>query len=482
MRALGLCYFFAFTSFGTQVTGLIGQNGIVPAALLMAKINEALGPAAFLSCPTIFLVQCADWQLQLSCLAGAVGGLLVIFGFFPSLLLFFLWFLYLSLVSAGNVFMGFQWDSLLLETGFLALFLFPVYVIPGKKAASKTPAITVLWLIRLLAFRLMLMSGAVKLLSGDPTWRDLTAMSFHYFTQPIPNAVAWYAQQLPQWWHQWETASVLFIELVVPFLIFAPRPARLACGVVLVLFQMLIMTTGNFAFFNWLTIALCVCIFDDAFFRSLLPRTLRNELNSSSATRRKLLRSMRSTAFITMFMAVVLTVHCMQNVRSLTGLNIPIPEFALTALAVLRPFHIVNHYGLFANMTTTRPEIIIEGSDDGSDWKSYDFRYKPGALNRMPPFIAPHQPRLDWQMWFAALGSVEDNPWVVYMAIRLLQGSPDVISLLQSNPFPQRPPRFVRASSIQYEFTTNEEKRKSNVWWKKVSHPVEYMPGISIDR
>lgn len=482
MRALGVCYFFAFASFGTQVTGLIGQNGILPAARFLDRINELLGPAAFLSCPTLFLVQCSDWELQLSCLAGAAGGLLMMFGFFPSLLLFFLWLLYLSLVSAGNVFMGFQWDSLLLETGFLALFLFPGYVTPCKKTVRRTPAITVLWLIRLLAFRLMLMSGAVKLLSGDPTWRGLTAMSFHYVTQPIPNGVAWYAQQLPLWWHKCETASVLFIELVIPFLLFGPRPARLACGVAFVVLQLLIMTTGNFAFFNWLTIALCVCIFDDAFFLRQLPRTVRRVLDSGAATRRKLLLSVRSSALFTIFMATVITVHCVQSVRSLTGLNVPIPEPALAALAVLRPFHIVNHYGLFANMTTTRHEITIEGSDDGSKWKAYDFKYKPGALTRMPPFVAPHQPRLDWQMWFAALGTVDDNPWVVNLAVRLLQGSPDVISLLQSNPFPERPPRFVRATSTQYEFTTNDEKQKNDCWWKPVSAPMEYMPGVSIDR
>ncbi|MBY0551580.1 MAG: lipase maturation factor family protein [Candidatus Obscuribacterales bacterium] len=487
LRILGLTYFFAFASFGTQVTGLIGQNGILPASRFLARVNEVAGPTAFLQCPSIFLVHCTDWELQLSCLTGAVGGVLMFLGFFPSLLLFAVWFIYLSLMSAGNVFMGFQWDSLLMETGFLALFLFPGFILPSRKSLIKTPAITVIWLIRLLAFKLMLLSGAVKLLSGDSTWRDLTAMSFHYFTQPIPNVVAWYAHQLPIWWHKWETAIVLFIELVIPFLIFAPRPARLAGGAVLLILQMLIMLSGNYAFFNWLTIALCISIFDDAFFRSLLPRTMRmkhrfGESNRYWTNRRRMLRSLRATALVTLLILGLTLVNTLQNLSSRFGVNVPVPEAGQAALALIRPFHIMNNYGLFAVMTTNRPEIIIEGSNDGLNWKAYEFKYKPGALDRMPPCVAPHQPRLDWQMWFAALGSVDENPWVVNLAVRLLQGSPEVLSLLQKNPFPGHPPRFIRANSIQYEFTTADERQRTNHWWKTVSDPVEYMPGVSIQQ
>lgn len=487
MRALGLTYFFAFASFGTQVIGLIGQNGILPAALFLTRVNELGDPAAFLSCPTIFLAQCTDWELQLSCLTGAVGGLLMVLGFFPSFLLGVVWFLYLSLMTAGNVFMGFQWDSLLMETGFLAIFLFPGYILPSRKSQQRTPAITVIWLIRLLAFKLMLLSGAVKLLSGDSTWRDLTAMSFHYCTQPIPNVVAWYAHQLPLWWHKWETANVLFIELVIPFLMFAPRPARLAGGMVLLLLQLLIMLSGNYAFFNWLTIALCLSIFDDEFFRSLLPRSMRSMQRFAGSNRywtnrRRTLQSARSTALVTVLILGLSILNTLQNLNSRFGVNVPVPEAGAAALALVRPFHIMNNYGLFAVMTTTRPEIIIEGSNDGRNWKAYEFRYKPGSLERMPPFVAPHQPRLDWQMWFAALGSVNENPWVINLAVRLLQGSPEVISLLQTNPFPDHPPRFVRANSMQYEFTTAEERQRSNHWWKIISGPVEYLPGISIEQ
>jgi uncharacterized membrane protein YphA (DoxX/SURF4 family) len=327
----------------------------------------------------------------------------------------------------------------------------------------------VVWLFRLLLFRLMFFSGYVKLASGDPSWHNLTAMFFHYHTQPLPMPLAWYADQLPAWFQRGTTAVVLAIELGAPFLVFLPRRPRIAGAAFLAGLQILILLTGNYAFFNWLTIALCVLLLDDQFFERALRR------GHIVRARISLGRSVRIT------LAALTTLILPLNIGQFKRLFFGDTEGPLSDLAhFAEPLGIVNSYGLFAVMTTTRPEIVIQGSRDGGTWLDYSFRYKPGDLNRGMPVIAPFQPRLDWQMWFAALGSYRDNAWFGNLMVRLLQGSPQATRLFERAPFGRTPPRYVRALLYQYTFTSFTDHRATGAWWKRELLGT-YFPAISLD-
>jgi predicted DCC family thiol-disulfide oxidoreductase YuxK len=434
LRALALVYLVAFVSIGVQIRGLIGSRGILPVGTFLTAATDALGGGrVWHQFPTLFWFWHTDTALVSACVAGAALAVVLLLGFFERPCLIALYVLYLSICSVGQDFLAFQWDLLLLEAGFLAIFLGSSHLI--------------VWMFRVLVFRLMFSSGAVKLLSGDPTWRSFRAMTYHYFTQPIPNPVAWYAQQLPGCFQQWSTAAVLVIELVTPFLIFLPRRLRLAGAACLIGLQVLILLTGNFAFFNWLSIALCLFLLDDRLFpRRPPPGKLR-------VTRR---------AVAIAAAVLVLTLGALQFSATLGA---PLTGSAAGLVRMVQPFGIVNTYGLFAVMTTQRLEITVQGSNDGVNWLTYEFKYKPGPLWRPPPWVAPHQPRLDWQMWFAALSTLQGSPWFVNFAVRLLEGSPDVIGLLNNNPFPHAPPRYVRALASQYRFTDWDQRRTTGDWW-----------------
>jgi len=306
------------------------------------------------------------------------------------------------------------------------------------------------------------LSGSVKLLSRDSSWRNLSAMSFHYETQPLPTPIAWYVHQLPFWFQRATTALVLAIELAVPFLIFAPRRLRILGAWCLLGFQALIFVSGNYAFFNLLTMALCLFLFDDSFFPKLrFP-------SRKSATSR----------FAAVAAAVlVLTVSGVYLSGTFFDYT---PLWGGSLLHYAAPFGIVNTYGLFAVMTTHRPEIIVQGSNDGVAWLDYEFRFKPGDLRRAPRWVAPYQPRLDWQMWFAALGSYRSSPWFVNFLVRLLQGSPEVLGLLASNPFPGAPPKYVRAELFDYKFTDLQTRRANGAWWRREIRGW-YVPAISLE-
>jgi hypothetical protein len=376
----------------------------------------------------------------------------LLIGYFQCTCLVLLFVLYLSLCSVGQDFMSFQWDMLLLETGFLAIFL-------GWSN-------TVVWLFRLLVFRLMFSSGAVKLLSGDPAWKGLRALNFHYFTQPLPTPFAWYAQQLPDWIQKYSTAGALGIELGAPFLIFLPRRLRLIGAWSMILLQVTIMATGNYAFFNWLTIALCLFMLDDGALPRWIPK--KPPLKAKSVAHRR----------VAIAGAVLIAgLGALQLYVTLTG---RVPVAAAPVLRIVQPFGIVNRYGLFAVMTTTRTEITVQGSNDGVNWSDYEFKYKPGPLNHRPPWTAPHQPRLDWQMWFAALYDTVSDRWFINFATRLLEGAPEVVRLLDKNPFPKAPPRYVRALKSTYRFTTPGEHRKTGNWWTADPAGV-YLTPVSLD-
>jgi hypothetical protein len=355
-------------------------------------------------------------------------------------------------------------------------------------------------LVRWLLFRLMFSSGVVKLASGDPTWWNLRALDVHYFTQPIPTWTAWFAHQLPAWYHTFECGAMFCIELIVPFGLFGPRQVRRAAAFILFGFQALIAATGNYAFFNYLAMALCLASLDDgmwwpAWLRRRLPAptvptspaaTLASNLDPGSAGAgpdpapgAPPVPTRRWPLWVS---APVLTLFVTLGSVAMTerwDLNMWWPPPVEKALGALRPLRIINAYGLFAVMTTTRAEIVVEGSDDGQTWSAYEFRWKPGDVNRRPAFVAPHQPRLDWQMWFAALSSYRQQPWFAAFLARLLQGSPEVLALLEKNPFPDHPPRYIRSIAYDYRFSDFKTRRETGAWWVRTEEG-QYSPVQSL--
>jgi predicted DCC family thiol-disulfide oxidoreductase YuxK/uncharacterized membrane protein YphA (DoxX/SURF4 family) len=485
VRLIGVVYLIAFVSLSSQITGLVGSQGMVPAeeTMRLAQQNSAsLGLDRFRAQPTLCWFSTEDSFLWGQCLAGIVVSSLVIFGIAPAPCLILLWIIYLSLTTIGDVFLGFQWDNLLLETGFLAIFFAPVRPWPSLKR-ELAPSRLALWLLRWLLFRLIFMSGCVKLMSGDATWRNLTALTFHYETQPLPTWVAWYAHQLPESIQQATCAAMLGIEFVAPLLIFLPRRGRFVALWLIVLLQIGIAITGNYTYFNLLTIVLCVPLLDDfalvRFFPQFLQRGCGEAQAWSRAKPRRVWRLLRRG--VVSGVAIVIVIITALQISGLFRLQAAWPSATIDLYRWAAPLRSVNSYGLFAVMTTSRPEIIVEGSQDGRNWKAYEFKHKPGDLQRRPTFVAPHQPRLDWQMWFAALGSYQDNPWFVNFCVRLLQGAPDVIALLDDNPFPGRPPKYIRASLYHYHFATWEERRKNGAWWRR-ELKGQYCPPFSLNR
>lgn len=459
LRLLGAIYLVAFASFGAQAAGLIGSHGILPVTDFLRGVQEYMGVAAYWNVPTLLWLNSGDGFLRLIWIVGVCLSLLLMSGANARVIPLGLFVLYLSLDTAGQVFMTYQWDALLLEAGFLAVFLGSEVVIVG--------------LFRWLLCRLMFLSGAVKLLSGDPTWRQFTALLVHYQTQPLPTPLAWYFYQLPEWFQRISVGSLFFVELVVPLLVLAPRRIRFFSALAITLLQMLILITGNYAFFNFLTIALCLFAFDDTALARVLPRRILERLSASSQEKQ---RPLVWRVICTGLASLVLLTSGFEMAAELSGRHWAPADYVIRAMA---PFEIVNTYGLFAVMTTWRPEIIIEGSKDGVTWLPYEFKYKPGEPTRRPPWVEPHQPRLDWQMWFAALGNYRADPWILQFLERLLEGSPQVLGLLGRNPFPDAPPRYIRAQVYDYRFTTREEYKVTGEWWHR-EWKRAYVPEVSL--
>jgi lipase maturation factor 1 len=477
-RLLGLVYLFAFWSLATQVIGLIGHDGILPATDYMNQVREVvarngIGAERFRLLPTLCWIGASDSFLRGLCAGGVVLALLLIAGVAPALVTPLLWIAYLSLSLVGQDFLSFQWDALLLETGFLAIFVSPLRIRDRLDDAPDPPAM-MRWLFWILTLKLMVSSGVIKLASGDPTWRDLTAVSFHYETQPIPTPVAWYASALPLWFQRITTAAVISLESLAPFLIVLKRRGRIAAFVLLAALQVLIAVTGNYAFFNLVTVALLIWFLDDGALSFLARNAQAPAAPVPRAT--SLLRS----AVVALVALVTLPVSGLQFARSF-GVDLRVVPLVGDVARYVTPFRSVNSYGLFAVMTTTRPEIVVEGSEDGSNWQAYEFRYKAGDVNRRPPWIAPFQPRLDWQMWFAALGNFNEEEWFQAFCRRLLEGSPDVLARVEHDPFAGSPPRYLRARLYQYHFSNRSTREASGAWW--TSELVgEYSPVMSRDQ
>ena len=490
LRALGLTYLVAFASLWVQVDGLVGSNGVSPLNQFLPAVYERFGRSSYSLLPTLCWFDSSNGFLHFLCGGGVVLSLLLILGIAPALLLVVLFVFYLSLTIAGQTFLSFQWDILLLETGFLSIFLAPWRLWPRElmwRPGSATPATGSpvsrpgLFLLKFLLFKLTLMSGVVKLTSGDDCWWNLTALDYHYWSQPLPTVFAWWADKSPEWFKHFSVAFCLVVEIIVPFFIWAPRRPRLIAAGLMIFLQIVIAVTGNYCFFNLLTIALCLLLIDDSVARALRAAPDKRAKNVSAAfrTAEPLQDRLCSYAAIAV---VIVTLPI--NAWLIFSAFKPHEEWPRPLIAIygrLEPFRIVNGYGLFRVMTKERGEIVIEGSADGIEWLPYEFKWKPGDLMRAPGWCAPHQPRLDWQMWFAALGSYRENPWFGRLIVRLLHGSQDVRQLLAKDHFPHESPRYIRATFYRYRFTTSRERRETGAWWKR-EELREYLPSVSLDQ
>ena len=473
-QILGIVFLCAFISIAIQIVALFGTRGIMPVARFLPMAREQLGAAAYWHVPTLCWFNNDDLWLIIQAACGILCSVAILLRIAPGAAAGLCWVLYLSICAVGSPFLDFQWDALLLETAFLAVFFLPWSLRnSGRRMNCASPVASMARLLLWwLLFRLIFESGVVKLASGDPTWRAGTALAFHFETQPLPLWTAWYAHQLPSWLLRAFTWSMFAIELVTPWLILGPRRFRHAAAWAIIALQLMILSTGNYAFFNLLTIALCVLLFEDAAWPGRL-RAGRIAPENSERTEQN-----RWSARTVLFAVVAMSIGALTFSALIGTFGVARPLQRLhAALAPLRSF---NAYGLFAVMTTSRPEIVIEGSDDGRVWREYHFRWKPGDLRKRPRLVAPHQPRLDWQMWFAALGDVRSNPWFVNLLARLLDGSPEVAALLDENPFANKPPQFVRALLYDYRFT----RRDSNAgaaWWTRKPLGM-YCPPLSLKR
>ena len=422
----------AFGSLWLQAGALIGNSGVLPASEFLDAVRATFGAKGYWTVPT------ALWlgiPLHAVFLFGVLCALVGTFGRFRTSAALGAYAAYLSILSAGQTFTAFQWDTFLVECLFAAAIL------------ARSP-IAGVWVLRLLAFRFMFLSGAVKLLSGDPVWADLSALEYHFETQPLPTALAWFAHQLSAPVLSFAVAATFVIELAVPFLIFGPRKLRAVAASAFVFLELAILITGNYNFFNLLTIVICVALLDDGFFHA------------------KTDRKRRPPATVARWLAGVLIALGVCQTAS-AFVRFPNPAH------LVDPLRIVNRYGLFAVMTTERRELVIEGSLDGENWREYTFPFKPGDVDRVPGWAAPHQPRLDWQMWFAALTVPERAPWVYDLVARLLDAEPTVLRWI-NDPFDGTRPRFVRVISYRYEFTAHRttadlplQPRNVGRWWTR---------------
>jgi hypothetical protein len=475
LRLLAAVYLVAFVSLGVQVHGLVGEHGLLPARELVGLLREARGTGGVLALPTLGWWSAGDRALSWMCWGGAATALLALLGCAQGWLFALSYVLYLSLVHLGQDFLSFQWDILLAEAGFLALLLAPWrHVLPRRPRDEPAPPTVAVWLLRLLLFKLMWSSGLTKLTWNDPTWRDLTALTYHYWTQPLPSPLAWFVARLPVWLHRFSCGLMLATELLLPWLVFAPRrPRRLALAG-FVLLQAGIAATGNYGFFNLLTLALCVTLLDDAAFpaawrRRLLGRDAREAPRAPGP-------AARSLVGVTAGLLLLLSIPPLLDAFGSPRLRRAIPGPLQWMRAAAAPFLVSNPYGLFRTMTTTRPEIEIQGSLDGTDWRPMPFRYEPGDPGRPPPLVAPHMPRLDWQMWFAALRAEQvagspravqewlerEDVWLARLLEALLRGDPEVRALLAPSPFGDERPRYVRLVLWQYRFS-----RGGPDWWTR---------------
>jgi hypothetical protein len=476
LRALGLIYFSAFFSLIFQIRGLIGPNGILPADRYLQAVAESLGhwPRIWYA-PTLLWWTSGGDMLDALCWAGMLASLLLALNLWPRPMLLICFVCFLSLVSAAQDFSGYQSDGMLLGAGFISLFVAPPGIRPGWARMHPASRASV-FLLQWEWFRIYLESGVVKILSGDPEWRNLTAMDQYYQNGPLPTWIGWYVQHLPHRFHAATVYATLALELGLVWMLFMPRRWRIVCFFIVTPWQLGVILTANYTFLNYLVLAMGFLLLDDGFILGILAEPWSGRMSvlwsGTETTPAKTVNNWRarlrgpwqvvklSTG------AILLTWVFYDTTVQLISMftRVPLPLSPVTAL---EPFRIANQYGLFAVMTRGRYEIEFQGSGDGENWVAYPFRYKPQALDQPPGIYAPYQPRFDWNLWFASLGSWRQNPIVPNTEARLLAGDKDVLALFAGNPFAAEPPRQVRAVLWQYWFTTMAEKRASGLWWHR---------------
>jgi hypothetical protein len=477
LRALGLIYFSAFFSLLFQVRGLIGSQGILPAADFLHAVR-GLGILRFWYSPSLLWLSSSDRMLMAICWTGLIASVILVVNVWPRVMLLLCFLCFLSFVSTAQDFSGYQSDGMLLEAGFLSLFLAPSGIFPGlgrRQPVMRASMFLLLWLW----FRIYFESGLVKLMSGDPTWRNLTAMYEYYQNGPLPTWIGWYLQHLPHWFHIATAAATLVMELVLVWMAFLPRSWRIACFFIVTAWQVGVIATANYTFLNYLVLALAVFLLDDAFLQRLFQRLWRTSRNREArdagpeeapfenAEENGPARTHRWTSARSAMAAFVLTWSFYATLVPLVQMFWREAPFPTKPIVALEPFRIANQYGLFAVMTPHRYEIEFQGSNDGEHWVAYPFRYKPQELNDRPRIYAPYQPRFDWNLWFASLGLWQQNQMVPRTEELLLENDRDVLGLFAGNPFPDAPPRLVRAVLWQYWFSTPEQKRAEGVWWRR---------------
>jgi hypothetical protein len=478
LRALGLIYFSAFFPLLFQIRGLIGPNGILPASDYLQAVAQSLGHVSRVwYAPTLLWFSSSSQMLVALCWIGMVASLLLVFNLWPRGMLLICFVCFLSFVSAAQDFSGYQSDGMLLEAGFISLFFAPPGFRPGL-GRNHPPSRASMFLLLWEWFRIYFESGAVKLLSGDPQWRNFTAMDEYYQNGPLPTWIGWYVQHLPHWFHAGSVYATLALELGLVWMFLLPRRWRLVCFFIVTPWQIGVILTANYTFLNYLVLVLGVLLLDDGFCQHFLRRIskpnsrfldspLRGSgwLGMTNSHHQSPLRSTFKTIKLSIASALLLWIFYATSVEMLWMFwRVPLPTQPIVAL---EPFRIANRYGLFAVMTRGRYEIEFQGSNDGQNWVAYPFSYKPQDVARPPRIYAPYQPRLDWNLWFASLGEWKDYPLVLNTEVRLLSNDKDVLALFAGNPFPQAPPRQIRAVLWQYWFTTSAEKQITGAWWRR---------------
>ena len=525
LRALGLIYFSAFFSLVFQIRGLIGPQGILPANEYLQQAAQVMGHERFWVAPSLLWFSSGTHMLTGLCWAGMAASLLLVLNVWPRGTLLACFVCFLSFVSASGDFSAYQSDGMLLEAGFVALFFAPRGTRPGL-GGSHPPVRASLFLLQWEWLRIYFESGMAKLASGDPEWRQLTAMDEYYQNGPLPTWIGWYTQHLPHWFHTWTALATLVLELGLVWMMFLPRRWRTACFLIATCWQIPVILTANYTFLNYLVLSLGILLVDDHFVARLVPWRWRKRLLEHMGTNSQTISGRPPSEPPSLLRAVLLEPRtepgedqtsdrgAERNWRerlrpklaalrlSCAGVMLSWIFYATTAqllwvvlpslplpakpVAALMPFRVANQYGLFAVMTRGRYEIEFQGSDDGQTWVAYPFRFKPQDPRKPPGIYAPYQPRFDWNLWFASLGDWRASPIVARTEVRLLSGDADVLSLFAGNPFPHEPPRQVRAVLWQYWFSTLEEKRAQGLWWKRellgLYAPVlERLPGGKIE-
>lgn len=457
-RMLGFVYVVAFLIAVNQFRPLVGQRGLLPVPRFLRQVR-------FWDAPSIFHWHYSDrffavvaW-LGLGLAVLGMSGLSDALGTPVSMLIWaLLWVIYLSIVNVGQKFYGFGWESTLLETGFLAIFL---------GASNIAAPVVMIWLVRWVLFRVMFGAGLIKL-RADRCWRDLTCLVYHYETQPLPNPLSWYFHRQPLWMNKGGVLLTHFVELIVPWGYFMPPPVCYVAGALTILFQVMLILSGNLSWLNYITIVLAVSCFDDAALGWIIPLQLA-AVEPRSGIHNLLLGSIT-------LLVLVLSIRPIKNMWSRDQMM----------NASFDPFRLVNTYGAFGSVGRKRMEVVLEGTLDrelspSTQWHEYEFKGKPGDVKRRPRVVSPYHWKLDWQMWFAAMSPYYHHPWLLHLVAKLLQGDRAILRLLSQKrrPFPDQPPTYVRAQLYRYRFADRQEWRKSKVWWVR-TRVAEYLPPLSL--